>query len=420
VLSQVLDSASDDDPADFVERLVAEAAPLSELVSADGVYVRFGGAWRASGLLPPVESLPDLFGLLPVTSAGRPWSTHRLGDELGDRGELAGDCAGLMLVRMGSGDDVVAWFRGDASLNVRWATDPSRPVVLGSRGQRLTPRGSSMVWHETARGQSAPWTEEEHGIAEESYRWLFEFAVRRAAALSAANAELARSNDELDAFAYVASHDLKEPLRGVANYATFIAEDATGLDEQTLVRLATIRRLVTRMDGLLNSLLEYSRLGRADLAAEEIPLDTLVDEIAEMLGPQLAEAGVELRRPMPLGSVSGDRIRVQEVLVNLITNAVKYAAESAPRWVEVGVARVVPDGSSEPVPAIYVWDNGIGIRPEQQENIFKIFRRLHAPGVRGGGAGAGLTISRRIVERHGGRLWVRSVPGEGSTFYFTL
>jgi signal transduction histidine kinase len=67
-----------------------------------------------------------------------------------------------------------------------------------------------------------------------------------------------------------------------------------------------------------------------------------------------------------------------------------------------------------------VWDNGIGIRPEQQENIFKILRRLHAPGVRGGGAGAGLTISRRIIERHGGKLWVRSVPAEGSTFYFTL
>jgi signal transduction histidine kinase len=86
----------------------------------------------------------------------------------------------------------------------------------------------------------------------------------------------------------------------------------------------------------------------------------------------------------------------------------------------VRVGRAVPPDSADPVQALYVRDNGIGIRAEQQENIFKIFRRLHGPGVRGGGAGAGLTISRRIVERHGGQLWVRSVPSEGSTFYFTL
>ena len=129
---------------------------------------------------------------------------------------------------------------------------------------------------------------------------------------------------------------------------------------------------------------------------------------------------MQLRRPMRLGAVSGDRIRLQEVLVNLVSNAVKYAAADLPRWVEIGYEDAMPPDAEQPVRAFYVRDNGIGIRAEQQEDIFQILRRLHAAGARGGGAGAGLTISRRIVERHGGQLWVRSAPGQGATFYFAL
>jgi two-component system, chemotaxis family, sensor kinase Cph1 len=315
---------------------------------------------------------------------------------------------------------VLAWFRGEVSRTVRWAADPGRPVVTGSRGQRLTPRGSSSVWQETVRGQCLPWSGEEHTIAEETYRALFEVAARRAAALSAAHAELARSDDELEAFAQAALHDLKEPLRGIADYATLIEEDSAALNDVTVRRLDTIRGLATRMDQLLNSLVEYSRLGRADLRITPVPLDDVLDDIEEILGARLAEAGVQLRRPMRLGTVSSDRIRLQEVLVNLVSNAVNYAAADSPRWVEVGCEDAVPPDAERPVRAIYVRDNGIGIPAEQQEDIFRIFQRLSPPGARGGGAGAGLTISRRIVERHGGQLWVRSAPGQGTTFYFTL
>ncbi|HEX3195541.1 MAG TPA: ATP-binding protein [Streptosporangiaceae bacterium] len=134
-------------------------------------------------------------------------------------------------------------------------------------------------------------------------------------------------------------------------------------------------------------------------------------------GARFASADVQLRRPMRLGAVSGDRIRLQEVLVNLVSNAVKYARADPPRWVEVGYEEAVPPDAEQPLRAFYVRDNGIGIRAEQQEAIF---RPVHPPSARGDGARAGLTISRRIVERHGGQLWVRSAPGQGATFYFAL
>ena len=326
----------------------------------------------------------------------------------------------MLLVPLSATGDVLAWFRGEVSHTVRWAADPERPVITGSRGQRLTPRGSSSVWQETVYGHCRPWSSGEHGIAEETYRALFEVAVRHATALTAANAEPAHSKDELEAFAGAASGELKEPLRGIANYATLIKEDSAALDAVTVKQLDTIRWLASRMDDLLNSLLEYSRLGRADLRVTSVSLDNVVDDIEEILGARLAEADVQLRRPMRLGTVSGDRIRLQEVLVNLVSNAVKYAAADPPRWVEIGCEDAIPPDAEQPVRAFYVRDNGIGIPAEQQEDIFQILRRLHAAGARGGGTGAGLTISRRIVERHGGQLWVRSAPGQGATFYFAL
>jgi len=288
-------------------------------------------------------------------------------------------------VPLSSGGDVLAWFRGEVSRTVRWAADPERPVVTGSRGQRLTPRGSSSVWLQTVRGQCLPWSDRDHDIAEETYRALLEAA-------------------------------LKGPLRGIAGYATAIKEDSAALDDVTVKRLDTIRWLALRTDELLNSLLEYSRLGQADLHMTPVSLDDVLDDIEETFGARFTEAGVELRRPMQLGAVSGDRIRLQEVLVNLISNAVKYAAADLPRWVEVGYEDAVPPDADQPARAFYVRDNGTGIWAEQQENIF---RQLNEPGARGGHAGAGLTISRRIVERHGGRLWVRSAPEQGTTFYFT-
>ena len=185
----------------------------------------------------------------------------------------------------------------------------------------------------------------------------------------------------------------------------------------TVKQLDTIGLLASRMDDLLNSLLEYSRRGEADLRMAPVSLDDVVDDIEDILGARLAAADVQLRRPVRLGTVSGDRIRLQEVLVNLVSNAVKYAAADPPRWVEVGCEDAVPPDAEQAVRAFYVRDNGISVSAEQREDIF---RRLHVPGARGGGAGAGLTISLRIVERHGGQLWVRSAPGLGTTFYFAL
>jgi PAS domain S-box-containing protein len=233
--------------------------------------------------------------------------------------------------------------------------------------------------------------------------------------LKVKNAELDRSNQELDDFAYIASHDLKEPLRGIHNYATFLLEDyAAKLDDAGKAKLETLVRLAQRMEVLIDSLLQFSRVGRVELSSQETDLNDLVRSTLDPLQITVQEEKVDVRIPRRLPTVRCDRVRLGEVFHNLITNAVKYN-DKPEKWVEVGYR----DGGDGP-PVFYVKDNGIGILAKHHDAIFRIFKRLHGRDKFGGGTGAGLTIVKKIVERHGGRIWVESAVGEGTTFYFTL
>ena len=234
-----------------------------------------------------------------------------------------------------------------------------------------------------------------------------------AAQLRERNEMLLRSNQELDEFAYIASHDLREPLRGIHNYASFLIEDyADRLDADGRAKLETLKQLAQRMDALIDSLLQFSRAGRVDLAVQETDLNEVVSEVLESLRISLEVKHVEVRFDHSLPTLRCDRVRIAEVFRNLITNAIKYN-DKPHRWLEIGATE------SEPR-VLYVRDNGIGIPPQHHEAVFRIFKRLHGRDKFGGGTGAGLTIVKKIVERHGGRVWLESVPGQGTTFYFTV
>lgn len=251
----------------------------------------------------------------------------------------------------------------------------------------------------------------------EAMRRYYRNYIETADALSKARefeARICAANEELDEFAYIASHDLKEPLRGIHNYASFLKEDyADRLDGEAMRYIDRIQQLAERMSDLIEHLLAYSRLGYVELARDPVDTDAVVDAVAEDLEPLLTGKGVELRRTGHLPVVKGDAIRIRQVFQNLISNAVKYNDKPV-KWVEVGC-----DNNRVP-PLFYVLDNGIGIAPHHQGAVFQIFKRLHEQSKYGGGAGAGLTITRKIIERSGGRIWLESVPGEGVSFYFTL
>jgi two-component system, chemotaxis family, sensor kinase Cph1 len=416
VIARLMETIAVDLPAGWAHG----PAGLDGILPCDAVAIRFGGRVTVHGSGVDPAAVARFWAALPSLRSGELWQSDRVGEVLGLTSYPGGVDGALVLPL--AGEDGIAWLRTGSATQQRWAIDPDQPVVAGPNGRRLTPRGSTAVYLATVRGRSTPWSTSDLVMAAELGRSIVEVALAHAQAVAALNAELARSNVDLDSFAHAAGHDLKEPLRGIAHTAAFIVEDAgSGLDTVTARRLTAIQRLATRMDELLNSLLHFSRLGRTDLRREDIDLREAVDRALEVAGPRLAEESVDVHRP-DAGAVTvhADPLRLDEVLINLLVNAAKYARPGVGRQVTVGGARVTPPGGAEQVSAVYVADNGIGIPAHLRDQAFQLFKRLHAPGEHGGGSGAGLAIVRRLVERHGGQAWADSLPGGGTTIWLTF
>ncbi len=236
----------------------------------------------------------------------------------------------------------------------------------------------------------------------------------RTAELRAANAELERSNQQLEQFAYVASHDLQEPLRMIGSYAQLIDRRYAGrLDSEGQEFLGYITDGSRRMKAMVDALLAYSRVQRGELRRRPVAAAEAVAAALANLQRALAETGAEVTCG-DLPTVSGDAALLATLFQNLIGNAVKYRHPERPPRITITARR---DGAAGW--RFAVADNGIGIPPEQAERIFRIFQRLHRPQDYAG-TGIGLAISRTIVERHGGRIWVESDGAAGAVFRFTL
>ena len=243
---------------------------------------------------------------------------------------------------------------------------------------------------------------------------------RNLSILEANNIKLMDSNRELDDFAYIASHDLKAPVRGMANYAQFLLEDYHDhLDTEGQKMLSSLQDLAVKMDELLSNLLYYSRLGRVDMAMQPTDMGDLCNSVRDMvMAEQEAEAGevtITIQPDMPV--ITCDHVRIEEALRNLVTNGLKYN-DNADKKIDIGF--IPASAKSDFMPVFTVKDNGIGIQEQHQDQVFQIFKRLHRDGDYGGGTGSGLTLVRKILMRHGGRIWLESEYGKGTCFFFTL
>ena len=224
--------------------------------------------------------------------------------------------------------------------------------------------------------------------------------------------ELERSNKELEQFAYVASHDLQEPLRMVASYCQMLAKRYKGKldsDADDFINFAVDG--AKRMQNLINDLLAYSRAGQKRREFTPTNCNSIVEETCQSLKTAIDESGATVDVAL-LPTVMADPVQLGQVFQNLIGNALKFRGDHAPT-VRVKVERRADDW------LFSIADNGIGMAPEHLERIFLIFQRLHNQS-QYPGTGIGLAVVKKIIERHGGRIWVESTPGSGSTFFFTL
>jgi chemotaxis family two-component system sensor kinase Cph1 len=213
-------------------------------------------------------------------------------------------------------------------------------------------------------------------------------------------------------FALLVAHDLKQPLQGIRAYCEILVEDyEEKFDADGRRRLHALVTLCDRLAGSIDDLLDYSRAGQLRPSDGDVDLNAVVDEVVRDFRPIIDSRRVSVRVVDRLPVVRGDVTMLGKVFGNLISNGLKFNRSGRPS-VEIGVL-------AGDLPVIYVRDNGIGIAPEHHQEVFTIFRRLHSRREYEG-SGAGLTIVRRIVESHGGRIWLESEPGRGTTFFFTL
>lgn len=226
--------------------------------------------------------------------------------------------------------------------------------------------------------------------------------------------ELESKNAELERFTYTVSHDLKSPLITIKGFLGFLRQDAiSGNHARFEADIQRISGAADKMQQLLNELLELSRVGRLVNRAEVIDLNAMISEVLELLHGRILAASIRVLVQDDLPRVYGDRPRLFEVLQNLIDNAAKFMGDRADPCIEIGTS-----GKTEnDTPVFFVRDNGIGIDPRYKNRIFGLFDKLDA---RSNGTGIGLALARRIIEFHGGRIWVESEPGKGSTFFFSL
>ncbi|GAB5521001.1 MAG: ATP-binding protein [Rhodothermales bacterium] len=394
---------------------------LLELFGATGAVVQFGGERASLGDCPSEAQCHALIEwMLAAYPDHNVVSTHSLADLHPPAAAYTATASGVLgIVLSETQQDVVLLFRPEFESTVDWAGEPKKAVasdVAEDGTLRLLPRTSFEKWKQAVLQQSRPWTPREREQATDLRNSLITLIIERANELRQVNTELERRNADLDAFNYIVSHDLKEPLRGIYSYAYYLNEHATRGDEQVQKRIDGLMSLTARMNELLDSLLHVSRVGRYTLEMDEVDLNEVLSDAREIAQARQDERGGKLVVPRPLPRLPCDYIRVREVFVNLISNGFKYN-RSSPPVVEVGY--IEPTGSDAPV-TFYVKDNGIGIKPRYHDVVFNIFKRLHGRTDYGGGTGAGLAIVQKIVERHGGSIWLESTPSLGTTFFFTL
>jgi two-component system, chemotaxis family, sensor kinase Cph1 len=298
---------------------------------------------------------------------------------------------------------------------VNWGGDPNNAYQVESidGNVRLCPRKSFELWKETVRLHSLAWKTVEVSAALELRKAIVNIVLRQAEELALLANDLERSNAELKKFAYVASHDLQEPLNQVANYVQLLEmrySEALDLDAKEFIGFAV--EGVNQMQTLIDDVLAYSKVDILGIEWGLTDMETALERSLSHVRSRISETdAIVTSDPMP--TIVADSTQLMQLFQNLIANAIKFRKPDETPQIHISVQRQEDDW------LFSISDNGIGIEPQYFERIFVIFQRLHTRDEYPG-SGMGLTICKKIVECHRGKIWVTSEPGRGTTFSFTI
>jgi chemotaxis family two-component system sensor kinase Cph1 len=389
---------------------------LASIIQSTGVAICLGGEIELAGATPTPDDVKHLLKWLTVNQNDYVLWTEKLRVQYPGAEGLADTASGLLSARIALGSsDFILWFRPAVVRVVEWAGDPAKPVEETEIGKRISPRLSFERWKQTVGDQSEPWRDYEREFALSLRQDIAEaLLVQQNKEVTHLNGELARSNIELDAFAYAASHDLQEPVRTIRAFAQLLSRRAgSALDDQAQELLTFIEQGADRMGRLISALLAYGQVGGMQKREKKpVELEEVLRWVLLNLEDAVRVSGAVVTHDS-LPTVIGDPDQLTELFQNLMINAIKYRKPGeSPR---IHVAASPHSGLWQ----VSVRDNGIGFAQHEAESIFGAFKRLHGRDIPG--TGIGLALCRRIVGHHGGSIWAESEGKDrGATFWFTL
>ncbi|MCJ8209257.1 ATP-binding protein [Mucilaginibacter sp. RS28] len=395
------------------EALTQGEVTLQSVLPSSGAALFLENKLTTIGNVPDERFINQLLEWLPNQMDDDVFYTNQLPVLFAPASPYKDVACGLLACRFSKElKEFMLWFRPEVITTVNWAGNPDKPVEYDADGiAHISPRKSFAVWTQNVAGTSVEWKPEDVKVAVALRDEVNHLISRKATELRVLNEKLRHAYAELDTFSYTISHDLKNPLTTIKSYSQLI-NSRFSLEPKVKDMVSRIAAGANKMQSMIDEVLQYSRVGQSKLETTTINMRELLDELTHDL--QLSSANQGLRFIIEATpDVRGEQTMMHQIFSNVIGNAVKYSQKAAEPVVKIS-------GNVRGNEVIYaVSDNGIGIPEAEQAKVFDLFSR--AKGVEEfEGTGVGLAIVKRIVEKHHGRIWVESEPGNGTTFFIAL
>ncbi len=398
----------------FVDGLVRYPEDLLGLAGASGAAVVVGDDCQYVGATPSAEEVLQLSAFLQQRKVDEVFSTQSLESIFPPAANWTTNASGVLAISISKLHRVqVLWFRAELVKTVKWAGDPLKPMDTTAENQ-IQPRHSFADWSEIVRGRSAPWLQQEIEAAGELRTAILEVVLKQAEELAELAGNLRSANEELEAFSYSVSHDLRAPFRHIVGFSELLLEqEGPNLSERGQRYARTIIESARFAGQLVDSLLNFSRIARSGMSMQPVDLRALFeDQWRDLISVEASGRTIAFQLgELPI--VYGDYNLLRQVVRNLLSNAAKYTQKKERPTVVVNSERKQFEH------VICVADNGAGFDQAYEGKLFGVFQRLHRA-EEFEGTGIGLANVRRIVSRHGGRTWAEGQVGVGAKFYFSL
>lgn len=392
------------------DALFQNKVTLLDAVDATGVVLYFDNEIRTLGNVPGEDFLDGLATWLDVNMEPDIYATQKLSEIYPDAFAYKGIASGMLVCRLSRAlKEYMIWFRPEVITTINWAGNPDKAVQFtGNDLLDISPRKSFEVWSDEVKSTAQPWLNEELQSAlrlKEEIR----FAIsRKAAELRVLNEKLKEAYDELDAFSYTISHDLKNPLSSIKSYSQILMRNFN-LEPKAQHMVSRILSGAEKMQSMIQDVLSYSKVGQTGAEYKRVNMDNLLNELKQELLISYNDTSLEININ-DVQDIYGEETMVMQVFSNLIGNAAKYSKQASKPVVNINAVDLGH------VVEYSIQDNGIGIDPAEQDKIFELFTRSSEVN-EFEGTGVGLSIVKKIMSKHGGKVWVNSEIDKGSTFF---